>query len=238
MFEAVEGDAAEGLERRHLRVERCYLGAERRRRRAGKHGIAAFGLAGDHRPQGERFLQGAGEGEDVAEAAADQFEFGFADGGLAALALDAAAVDGQFDLGFAERHDPDRALEIGGEYRHQPRYPGFQPGAQLGVVDMAEIEHARAGRGFPFAALRQPAAGGLARLDGEQPLHALLAEAQGDATLLQFEIGRVVVGVEQVLALRLDAGQQGVRCQLPGGLRRQLELELDFGSHARSPSVG
>ena len=67
---------------------------------------------------------------------------------------------------------------------------------------------------------------------------AFLAEADGDAALMQGEIGGVEIGVEQVLGLPRESGQQGVPGESAGGFRAQLQLEFDFGAHPSLPVGG
>ena len=231
MFETAEGDGAEGGNRRHLPVERGGLGLEWCFRQPGEQGVAALRLARHGGAQVERVLQFAGQAEDVGHVAADQLEFDLADRHPAPFALYAAAVDAHFDHGFAERHVPEGAPEIGGEYRLQLRRRVVEEYLDFGIVDVAEVEFPRVSGGFPFAAHGQPAAGRLGRFDGEQPLPALLAEAHGHPPRVQFQFRRVVIGVQQVLALCLDARQQRMRRQLPRHLRGQLQLEFDFCCH-------
>jgi hypothetical protein len=231
VFEAAEGDGAEGFDRCQLGVEGGRPGLERPVGQAGEEGIAALGLARHGGAQVEGVLQFAGQAEDVGDVAADQLQLDLADRRLAAFGLDAAAVDPQFDHGFAERHMPDGAPEVGGEHRLHAWRRVVEEGLELGIVDMAEVEFARAGRRFPLVTHGEAAAGWLGGLDGEQPVPALLAKAHGHEALVQVEVRGVVIGIEQVLALRLDAGEQRMRRQLPCGLRGHLKLELDFRRH-------
>lgn len=237
VFEAVEGNGAEGVDRAHVGIDAGRAGLEGKERRVEEEVVAALGLAGDGRVQVVVALQLAGKPEEVIDLAGEQFQLDFADRQALAAAFDVAAVDGQLDQRFAERHVPDLALEIGGEHRFQLVDAGFEKAAEILVIDMAEIEGARCGLGFPLAAHGQAAAGRFGGFDGAQPLPAFLAKAHGDAALVQFEARRVEIGVEQVLVLRRDVGQQRVFGEPGCGLGAQLQLEFDFGAH-RSLSDG
>ncbi len=96
---------------------------------------------------------------------------------------------------------------------------------------MAEVELPRFGRSFPLVAQGQAAADRGRRLDGEQPLFPHLAEAQGNPARAQLQCRGVVIGIQQALCLRLDAGQQRVSGKAPRRLRGQLKLEFDFSCH-------
>jgi hypothetical protein len=115
VFKAAQGDAAEGFDGHHLRVDGCRFCLE------GKQGfvqvelVAALSLAGDGGMEVVLFLQFSGEAKNVFDLAREQFEFDFADGRTSAAAFDIAAVNRQFDQRFTEGHMPDLPPEVGGE---------------------------------------------------------------------------------------------------------------------------
>ena len=166
VFQAVEGDTAEGIDRCLLCADGGRAGLEGAERRVQKEVVAALGLAGNGRVQVMVALQLAGQPEDVVDLAGEQFQLDFANGQPLAAAVDMPAVDGQFDQRFAKGYVPDLALEVGGEHRFQLIDARFEESTEFGVVDVAEIEGAWRGLGFPLAAHGQAAAGWLGRFDG------------------------------------------------------------------------
>ena len=100
-----------------------------------------------------------------------------------------------------------------------------------GRPSLLVADGARLTRRLPLAAPRQPACRRFGALHRQQKTPGHPAMAQRDLRTLEVECRGVVVGIGEALALRADAGQQGVPPQPRDGAGGNGELQFGFDGH-------
>lgn len=243
VLQAVQGGAAAGGQGRQVRVQGRRTGFLGRAAAAGEQGVAPLRLARRHRVQGLAFAKGGGQfpgqGEEGGLGAGQELQFQFPQGLPLTLALDGAPVQGDLDAGAGCRFDnPGEAGEVGGEGGFQAGRALFQPVPQVPIVHVGKIELAGCHLGFPLVAPGQAAAGRVGGLHRQQPVPALAPVAQGHALAEQFQVGGVVIGVEQPLALGGAAGQERMPQEAGGAAGGQAQLEFGFEGHGGDSTPG
>ena len=232
LCEAGKDGAAEDADARHAEFQPGVGRLDRQSRGIGGQAEAALGLAAGFGMQRQVFLHGQRHRKQVVDASFEQFEFDLADRLLAAIGVDLSAVQCDLDTcPLIWRKKPAEAREVGRKDRHQIRRRRFEKAPQLRRVDVRKIEVARLPGSLPLIALCKAPGRWRFALDGQQPLGALLAIAHRDPPGLQPPVGGVVVGVDQLLPVRLAAGEDRVRRQPACCTCRYAQLYLGFQCH-------
>ncbi|CUK02999.1 Uncharacterised protein [Achromobacter sp. 2789STDY5608615] len=256
LVQAFGGDAAHGLGRGHVFAQLDGGGAARRPelgdglgaaavevvagdgvnvgqalRQLGQR-VAALGLAARVQHQAVALLPAARDREDGGGAARDQFEFEFGDRQLQRAGAQDAGVIGQLDRAVAGAHLAQHALHVGFIAQAEFALDGGQRGLDFGAGVDRQVEHGAGPRVVQFDAGDGVDAG---HLEGLHPVAAFLAQANGDAGLGQFTLGRVEVHRMQADARRLallDLSQHGL-----AGSRGHVQFQFLFRHGGGCPTA-